>query len=80
MSKKNTNTGTITDLILVLNSQRNSKNLPPVRRCWTGAGHWLLEPTPEKGEGEYRNMGGIFVSDDRFIGFLEGLTFNHKGI
>jgi hypothetical protein len=60
----------IKGLIEDLNKLREKEGLIPLERCWTGLGHWLRE---SKIDG--RSYGGIFVKDDEFIGFLEGLIF-----
>lgn len=66
--KRYTKAQQIEDLISALNEKRKRANKIPVKRCWTGAGHWLK--TEEK---EYKSIGGIYTSDDKFIGFLEGM-------
>jgi hypothetical protein len=53
-----------------LNHLRQKQGKKPVELCWTGAGHWLK--TIER---DYKSVGGIFVSNDEFIGFLQGLAF-----
>lgn len=63
----------IADLIIALNEQRNRKGLVPVSRAWTGLGHWLKTE-----EEPYRCIGRIFVGDDLFIGFLEGLLIEQN--
>jgi len=65
---KYTKTLQIFDLIKSLNEQRAEKGLPLVSRQWTGAGHWLKTE-----EENYKTIGRIFITDDLFIGFLEGL-------
>jgi hypothetical protein len=60
----------IKDLILSLNEKRSKEGKVAVSRQWTGLGHWLKTE-----EENYKSLGGIFTSDDKFIGFLEGLLF-----
>ena len=68
IKKRYTKTERINDLITALNELRKSQGKPTVKRCWTGAGHWL------KTEEEiYKTVGSIFTKDDEFIGFLQGL-------
>jgi len=57
-------------LIDVLNAKRQDEHKPLVKRAWTGAGHWLCTI-----EDDYHSVGDIFINDDEFIGFLEGLIF-----
>ena len=61
----------IKDLVEELNQQRAKQGKLPVTREWTGCAHWLKESRGKS----YCSMGGNFVGDDRFIGFLEGLIF-----
>jgi hypothetical protein len=79
MAKRTTKMEIINLRIEEINARRRQKHLLPVERCWTGAGHWLKEPittlkSPEI-SGGYRSMGGIYVGDDKFLGFLEGLLY-----
>lgn len=68
--KKITKMDTIDELIKQLNKIRESNTKSVVVRRWTGAGHWLKTV-----EDKYKSIGGIFTSDDEFIGFLRGLIF-----
>jgi hypothetical protein len=68
--KRFTKRNKMDELISTLNNQRKEAGRAQVELCWTGAGHWLKTI-----ETNYQSIGGIFVNDDEFIGFLEGLTF-----
>ena len=71
--KKYTKADNIKDLVTAFNEKRVREGKCTVSRCWTGAGHWLK--TDEK---QYRSFGGIYTSDDKFIGFLEGLLYDQS--
>lgn len=58
----------IEDLMKALNEFRVKNNKIPVRRGWTGAGHWLM--TDEK---DYKAIGSIYCNDKEFIGVLQGM-------
>lgn len=58
----------IQDLLVALNEKRKRENKIPVRRGWTGVAHWLMTD-----EEQYKAIGTLQNSDDKFIGFLEGL-------
>lgn len=67
---RHTKADRMADLIAELNHLRVLHGKPEVERAWTGAGHWLKTK-----EQNYKSIGGVFVRDDEFIGFLEGLIF-----
>lgn len=58
-------------LIDEINLRRHKQGLRPVVRQWSGCAHWLQEPLGLSSH--YRSMGGMYASDEGFIGFLEGL-------
>lgn len=73
--KRYTKSQQIQDLLIALNEKRKRENKTLVRRGWTGVAHWLM--TDEK---EYKAIGTLQSSDDKFIGFLEGLLVDQKNI
>lgn len=58
----------INDLLKAVNELRQRQGKVKVKRGWTGVGHWLMTD-----EENHRAIGRIFVGDDLFIGFLEGM-------
>ena len=71
--KKETKAQMIQYRIDLLNEYRKKAGKPTVKRAWTGLSHWLA--TEEK---DYISLGGIFVGDDKFIGFLDGLIQSYN--
>lgn len=71
-SKKYTKADRIADLIIALNEYRAKHGKIAVKRGWTGVAHWLMTD-----EQEYKSIGGMYLSDDAFIGFLEGMMIDN---
>lgn len=71
--KINNLTDTIQELLAQYNAKRSLKGLKPVTREWTGVCHWLNEPLPD---GTYRALGNLIATDERLVGFLEGLLYD----
>lgn len=71
MASKKYKIESIDMLISNINAERELIGKCPVERAWTGIGYWLKTVEPN-----YKAIGGIYTSEDGFIGFLEGLMYS----